>query len=687
MPTAADSGDRPCLPVWFEASVIAAVAAMAGLGVTGVALAIGGVFSPWWVLATAVPVGIGAGAVAVRSRPQRRPAERKVNSAAVVGLAIAVGLTVWNAGHRAEHLVSDRDPGVYVLTAQLLADTGDVEVHAGVGPFATDPSVDVATAQGFFPTDADAGTLAPQFLHVEPSLLAMGDFVGGDSLMLAVPAIAGGLGLLAVLVLAARFVHPWLAVAAVMALGVSLPQVYFSRDTFSEPFSQPLLAGAVVLMAWAFDRHAPVTAWLAGAVLGAAFATRLDVLIIVAVVPPWLALRYLADRRAAVSAIALLNGLAVVSAIAAIDLGFRSRPYLDLHRSETLSQIAFAALGFVAAGALLVIVPRSGALGRLLVANRRRLAVVASLALLALAGFAWFARPAIEVARETPADAISVYQRAEGQDVEPTRRYYEDSLVWQAWYLGPAAVAAGIAGIAVVTGSVIAGAPRRRDPALLLALSVFAVPTVLYLWRARAFPDHLLVMRRFLPVTLPGMLIAAVGGAGWLIEAGSATRRRRPATVVTASIGALLLAAIVSAPALATWPARSAQSGAGLLAAIDDVCTTGGDDAAWLVLSDGDYDALLPQSLRSGCGQPAAAAKRGIDRDDVARLAAAWAAQGRTLMVLGPSEASVTSAAGPVAVSTFTAPGAFELEKTLTRRPERLIPNPLVLVVGAATSP
>ncbi len=684
MPTAADSGDRPCLPAWFEASAIAAVAAMAGLGVAGLALAIGGVFRPWWVLAVAAPVAIAFAVIAVQARPRQRPTTRSGTAAALTGLAIVVGLTGWNAAHRAEHLVSDRDPGVYVLTAQSLADTGTLEVRAGVGPFADDPAVDVATAQGFFPTSSEDGTLAPQFLHLQPSLLAMGRFVGGDSLMLVVPAIAGGLGLLAVLVLAGRFVHPWLAVAAVAALGASLPQVYFSRDTFSEPFTQALLVGALVLAAWGFDRRSPMTTWLAGALLGAAFATRIDVLIIIAAVPVWLALRHLADRRVTIPSVALLNGLATTGAIAAIDLGFRSRPYLDLHRSETLSQVAVAGLGFLAGGALLLLVPRASALARALAAHRSGLAAAIAVLIVAVAGFAWFVRPAVETATETASASISVYQRAEGLPDEPARRYYEDSIAWQAWYLGPIGLVAGIVGLAAATGTAVTGTSRRRDPSLVLVLGVFAVPTVLYLWRARAFPDHLWVMRRFLPVTLPGIVIAAVGAAGWLLQAGRVARGRRPARIVIAAIGLVLLAAIIAAPAIATWPARSARSGDGLLAAVDDVCAAGGEDAAWLVLPDGAYDELLTQSLRSGCGTPAAGARRDIDRDDVDRLATAWAAQGRTLVVLGPSAAAVTDAAGPVAVSTFTAPGRFELEKTLTRRPDRLITNPIVLVVGVA---
>ena len=100
---------------------------------------------------------------------------------------------------------------------------------------------------------------------------------------------------------------------------------------------------------------------------------------------------------------------------------------------------------------------------------------------------------------------IGGLQRHECLAFEPTRSYDELSVTWLSWYYGWPLVLLAFAGLALIARSAI----RSRDPRYLILLTVIAAPSALYLWRVSVTPDLVWAMRRFLPVTIPGFLLAA----------------------------------------------------------------------------------------------------------------------------------------------------------------------------------
>ena len=142
-----------------------------------------------------------------------------------------------------------------------------------------------------------------------------------------------------------------------------------------------------------------------------------------------------------------------------------------------------------------------------------------------------------------PNSLVGFLQQAEGVVVDSARRYYEHSMEWLSWYLGPVTLALGVIGVAIAVWWVIRGHGRRSG--LALALGAFLAPTVLYLWRARAVPDQMWVMRRFLPVTIPGVALAcfAVLAMMW-----------RTRDVILRVVAVLVGVAAVVAPAVALQP-------------------------------------------------------------------------------------------------------------------------------------
>ncbi len=438
-------------------------------------------------------------------------------------------------------------------------------------------------------------------MHLYPALLGTVNGLAGDRAAQMVPAVMGGLALLALFVLGSRWMPAWAAAGATIAVSVSLPQAFFSRDTFSEVPVQAFLCGGIALAAWAFtgtrDRVWP--ALIAGLVLGAAVAARVDALVALVVLPLWMSARWIEQpRRAKGRVIAIGAGAAIAIALAAVDLLVRSRPYFD-----SASQRGAVASGRVRrrqslfALAASIVVPRWKGLRSVVRRWRRVVGGLAALGTVGLAAFAWFVRPDIETTTEVASGNIEFLQTAEGLVIEPARRFYEHSMEWLSWYLGPVTLAFGILGIALAVRWVVLGKSARTG--LSLALGAFLAPTLLYLWRARAFPDHLWVMRRFLPLTIPGIALAcfAVLAMMWRTRDGLL----RVAALVVAGFA-------VVAPAIALQPVWRASTDRGLQSAVDVMCDAVGGDGAVVVLQGADLDKLLPQTIRSWCGVPAAGA-------------------------------------------------------------------------------
>jgi len=180
--------------------LVSGLSLVVGVLVPGTLLAVVGWFRP----VVVVPAAVGTSAVLFRWLLRRPVAVEHLSPLRTrAAVAVLVFAACWAAFHGARpshHVLTDRDPAVYATTGRWLAREGTLVVEGRTGPFA-DADLGVAT-QGF--TDVtDDGDLRPQFLHGWPVLLAVGQWVGGDRLMFRMPALIGGLALVALYALAA----------------------------------------------------------------------------------------------------------------------------------------------------------------------------------------------------------------------------------------------------------------------------------------------------------------------------------------------------------------------------------------------------------------------------------------------------------------------------------------------------
>lgn len=667
-------------PAWIRGLALVGAASVLGFGTTGLVLAINGLHRPDLVLALGAVATAGVVLLGWRAVSAPGGTGRTSHTAAAVGVACIVALTVWNTANASEHVLIDRDGGSYVNTGRWIAREGSLQVEPNVGAFEDEPTVGFAT-WAVHPADDRLqfqDVLQFQFAHLLPVLLADAHYIGGDSALTGAPPIFSGLSFLAFFVLAWRLLRrPWFALAAMLTLAFLVPQVWFSRDAYSEIPSQILLFTALWLVA---DRRVVPewrTALMSGLFLGALWAVRVDALVFLIGVPVVIAVAWLrsdpATRVARVrpAVVCFVLGLVPGLVLAFVDLRFHSLAYWRELAGEQQRLLLAVMLSAIASAAVVVS-------WRFLVPVLRRLprnAIAWGVAIFIIAGSlaTWVLRPRMQVGRAAPAP-IAPFQRAEQVAVDITRTYYERSLTWMGWYLGALTVVAAIIGAGLFARWILMG--KRAH--WIAPLCVLAPGSVLYLYKASAIPDHPWVMRRFLVSTFPTLILLAFGFAVFLFS-----RKQMWSRVV-----AVVLAAFAVLYPLGTLlPVRSMTEMRGFAAVVDDACDALGPDAAVIVIEGEVHDLLenwAAQTLRGWCGSTVAVSSwDGSTPESLRRLAREWDQEGKPLFLVARSPAVITRLVPDAEiVTTRTATNTHKLARRLTTRPRDYATDTFTMAVG-----
>ncbi len=627
-PEPASSRPRPRWPgslpgaALLEALPLLVPALLAGFSLVAMALLQLGLYRPLIVL----PLGLLGAAVAVRgvalARPEPVTGPPWLDGAALLAV---LGFAVLNARYSAQNIDVFRDPAVYALTGQWLAH------HASL-PIPVHPEVfGSVTGLSFYSAGFDAGTIAgfvhPQFGNLLPGLLAVGGWLGGDHLLLKVNPLIGAAALLAFYGLVRQYTGRAWALVAVLALGVSLPQLSFSRNTYSEPVTMLFLVGGLALLREAQQRRKVWGYGLAGLVLAAAVLARVDGFLFLLALP-MLAAAVLAAapagrrREAAGQVGALLLGAAVPAAVAMANLANLSPSYYR-DRGGELDTTAKAAAAIAVAGVAVVILAWSTRLLHRIAAATARWLPVAGAAFVVVLAAAAASRPLWYVARDNRAlvstsDYITFLQKADRLPIDGTRTYAEQSLEWFSWYWGPITLALAVLGMAFGVHQLL----KRRDLRLVAPISMLMLAG-LYILKPSIVPDQIWAMRRYLPVVIPGLLLAAAVALGLL------ARRSRGAGVVAA----LLAGAMVLVPMYVSARLVPVRDGVPQLVEVHNLCDNLPADGA-LVLT-GSLAKTYQQTPRSYCDDvPVAGFARQPTAAALGQIQAAAQAHGRRLYLL-----------------------------------------------------
>ena len=584
--------------VLLEALPLLLPAALAGFSLVAMALLQLGLFRPLLVL----PLGLVGAAVAARGvalvRPEPLAGRRWLDGVALLGVLAFAAL---NARYSAQNIDVFRDPSIYAITGEWLK-------HHGSLPIPVHPEVfGHVKGMSFFSQGFDAATtpgfVHPQFSNLLPGLLAVGGWLGGDQILLKTNPLLGSAALLAFYGLARQYAGRAWALIAMVALGVSLPQLAFSRNAYSEPVTMLFLVGGLALLREA-QRRGRVRAYgLAGLVLGSAVLARVDGFFFLLAVPMFAAAVLAAapaERRREVAGQvgAFVLGVAVPAAVALANLANLSPDYLH-HRRAELDMIAKAGVAIVALGAVAVALAWSTRLLHRIASSSARWLPAAGAGLLVLLAAVAATRPLWYVGRDPAApasqtDYIAFLQKADGLPIEPTRTYAEQTLSWLSWYYGPLTLALGVVGAAFGVHRLL----RRGDLRLVAPLGMFLPAALLYLTVPSIVPDQIWAMRRYLPVVIPGLLVAAAVTLALLTRG---WRRSR----LSAAVAGLLAGAMVLVPMYVSARLVRVREGVPQLVEARNLCADLPADAALLLT--GSLAKTYQQAARSYCdGVPVA---------------------------------------------------------------------------------
>lgn len=649
-----DAGASHLRRIDLQVAMWVGVTTLLGFSVVGLVLAMCGWFHP-------IPVILGTigstVAMLVRvlptvrdDRPPLRP--HWLLSCAVLTLAIAAGL--WNGVHHGEHLVAERDPGVYAATGLWLGEHGNLRVGTPVGPFAGAPGVREAGI-GF--SLNDAGSLDAQFAHLNAVFLATASWVDPVVIFL-VPAAAMSASMLLLYGLGIRLGKPIGGAAGALAFAVSYPFIFIARDTYSESVALLLLLAG--LWALTFVRRSGMRAGVvAGALLGATCMARIDGYIPLMPIAGVIALEILLARRQQDRARTAGYGAVYASMIAtatlgAFDVWAFSRSYFDSNLSPRLPAmiggIIAASIVGACTGRLLYRADADGPTPRGFL--RWGFGLLAC-AVVAFLYWARFMRPDLDGLHRAMATQVPTVQ------LLPWAKTL--TYLWLEWYLGPALVAAGFASLIWMTGRGL----FDRDRAWLATAGVGFATTILYLFAPSITPDQPWAIRRFVAVSIPLLLL----GVGMALE--TIGRKRPPLTgIVACGVGVALLVT----PLQVTAKLADTAPGASLAPRFDDICAIAHDQPTAILVTPGQgLSYTIPTALQAWCDVPVAGAIGTVTRGEILELSMRWRAEGRRLMILSTSEDGLVGVGGtayPVLGPVLTGP-----ERTLDRVPEHIVPD------------
>ncbi|MCU1656606.1 MAG: Dolichyl-phosphate-mannose-protein mannosyltransferase [Pseudonocardiales bacterium] len=561
----------------------------------------------------------------------------------LAAIAVAVAWLAYNIRYTAQDVYATRDPATYTITGRWLVDHASLQIHTHPEIFGSPPGAEIASGSY---AQVSGDVLNGQGNHLLSALLALAGSVFGTGAIFGTNTVLAALALYVFFGVARRVVAAPLALLAMTAFAVSMPLVYVSRDAFSEPLTMLFLMGSLALVHRAFASRRIADFALAGLVGGSSAMARIDsyaallALVFAAIVVA--ALAPVGQRRAASGrALALLVGAAVPTLLGWLDLTHLARQYFDSqHHNITLLLTALGALLLIAPVLVwLAWLPR---VRTWLTAARVRQRIAVAVSAVVVLAFAFLAsRPLWQATRGPRRIDLENMQARWGATVDGTRTYEEQSVHWLALYVGWPTVVLAVAGYIVLVGDVV----RRRAYSLVGVLAMGFSLSALYLWNCQVAPDQPWAMRRYVPVVLPLLLVAASAGL-------QALWRWQRLRVVARSAVIVLAAVLLGFPAATMWPMRHVRDEVPQLTQVNALCSAIGPRGAVVEV---DPQAIFGygQTLRSYCNVPTIGLV-GATPVQLADMRRSVAAHGRVLYVLSQDNARTTRYATPAPVAPFS---------------------------------
>ncbi|MEK7621133.1 MAG: hypothetical protein AAB395_02145 [Patescibacteria group bacterium] len=517
--------------------------------------------------------------------------ERRVcNLAAILGVLLWIGI---NIPFTSQHVFTNRDPGVYSVTALHITNRDNLDlktsvVYSGIEGVAGDSA-------GFSNNPKDTSQLPAQGVHLLPTLVGLTGRLTSETVMLRINVLFGAVALLAVYGFGRLIMRPRWALLATATFGLVFPLMYFSRDMYTEPLTSAFTFGGLALLWLAFTNRYKSLWFLAGIVLGATVLTRIDGYLTIAGVLMsvfiYLMLAKESHRIVAVkNASSIFAGLAISSIVGFLDIYILSHSYFLSEWSNIKPELILIGLTIVFGIIATAISWRTNVFKAIISFTKQYgLRIFTVLLVLISAGLAsrpiWYVgydqKPIINPATNLVEQVLQ-------------RDYSELTVNWLVWYIGPVAVILATLGLWLVVKRIIKNGQIQIIPFTL----VFAGIGLVYMISPSIFPDQIWASRRFLPIAMPGCIILSAYALSWLYSKG----KSKTLGVESKSLALILLAPLLLGPVFITASLYNTRE-AVWYGPLDAVCKKIPNNSA--VLWVGTARTQLVEPTKALCGMPA----------------------------------------------------------------------------------
>lgn len=488
---------------YMEKGILAGAAEIAEIAVAANLLAVLGMFSLYALSAVLfVSAGICLWIVCKREKVQEASGKMsRWDVAAVALLLISFCLCFF---FPTKYMPAGRDPGVYLINGVHIAKTGGITYESNV--YLNEHYEEVKDllkldAPGFYSEyeygiSKEPGSVVTQFLHMFPSLLAVGYRVGGLEGLVRVNAFINFFALGIMYLLTKRMFGEKAAGLALLFLTVNPAQLWAGRITQTELLSQMLLFLGLYWFYEGWETETLRYAVYAGLLFGISTFNRIDAYIIgVGILVMWGYCEWFEVRKKYAEVAA---GLYLLLGAAALGYGFTfSYPYYKVHLQKGLAvivgvNVVLAALVLIVKGILKIC--RNTTMAEQGNPIREKIqefipgrgSVILAVMLGAAALFAYFLRPILFKNYEEQVNLYAMQQFC--------------------WYVTVPAILLLIYGLYRILHH------NQEWETYLLFLAIGFSNLIAYIVRPSISPDHIWMSRRWIFVCIPFVLVMAAYG-------------------------------------------------------------------------------------------------------------------------------------------------------------------------------
>ncbi len=583
---------------FFDAVPLSTVVALTLFSTSVMALLLLGYLTSAAVLFLPVPLAVVGFILScrlfVKTRKKVEPLTRAENLANVAILVGALAWGVFNMFYVSQHVFINRDPGIYIVTAEWVTNNDNLNI-----PAQDSENVNIVNnSAGFEFNPTDSRYLNAQGQHLLPVLTGLSARVFGTSMLFFTNILFGMTAILALFAFSKNFVKPsWaLLVSGVMAF--SMPFLYFSRDSYTELLALTFIFGGLALMQYIQKNDSNSKLWLlCGLTIGASTLARIDSYLV------WIAVIVFVGinihnalskggvgKKTISKNILFLLGAFTVTLIGWLDLTKLSAGYYQDIRALFMN-IVIGLIVVVAATTITVATLQTNWFKK--VVNRISKVWIKNFVYASILIFfgVLLLRPWL-LGLNLPEILQTLLDKLAMDKTEVGRASASYSAQWPLWYFG-VVILLGFIGIALRSRSIIEK-KISQNPAEVASLVLILAVMAIYFVKPSIAPDHVWASRRQLPIIMPALVVFTVFVVSNLFNK-IAKKFNRTAKAV---FGLVIIIILLASPITISKPMLFVRQDT-RWSAIDEICRTLGSEAS--VLWFGRAGPELTMSTRAFC--------------------------------------------------------------------------------------